>query len=221
VSEIDLKALRADLLAEEIKKTRLEASYEALKVDMAKIELVRNQRQERNHAAQSERARIYTFHGPVGSMSSANAVEELGYWSRRDPGEPMTIVFNSPGGSVFEGLAFFDFIQKLKREGHHITTKGTGMAASMGGILLQAGDERVMDPRAWLLIHEVSTLVAGKMADMDDALKFAKRLQASCMDILAERSTMTAKQIERKIDKTDWWLSAEEALALGFIDRVE
>ena len=174
-----------------------------------------------NERASSDEANTYYFHGAVGSISSSNCLEALGFWARKRPGSPMTIVFNSPGGGVFEGLALYDFIKDLRQRGHHITTKSIGMAASMGGVLLQAGDERIMGPNAYMLIHEVSSGSMGKVSEMEDALKFTSRLQAKLLDILAERSTMTVAQIKRKWTKTDWWLDAQEALELGFIDRIE
>lgn len=173
-----------------------------------------------NFQADADNARIYTFYEPVGEQSVKRAMRELGHWSRRDPEQPIKIVFNSPGGSVLDGLALFDYIQQLRDQGHEITTVGLGMAASMGGILLQAGDWRVMGKNAWMLIHEVSSVAWGKASEQEDQLKFVRRLQDRCVEILASRANISKDQIKRKWKKLDWWLSAEEALEAGFVDEV-
>lgn len=148
-------------------------------------------------------------------------IDMLEHWERRDPGEPITIRINSPGGSVLDGFALLDTILRLRRKGHKVTTHGLGMVASMATILMQAGDERVLDKNAWFMIHEVSAGTSGKASDMEDELRFVKKLQDRLLDILSERSTLSKTQIKRRWTKKDDWMSADEALALGFVDRVE
>lgn len=148
-------------------------------------------------------------------------IDTLEHWERRDPGEPIVIRINSPGGDVLDGFALLDTILRLRRNGHHVTTHGLGMIASMATVLMQAGDERVLDKNAWFMIHEVSAGVRGKSSEMEDELKFVKKLQDRLLDILAERSTLTKAQIKRRWTKKDDWMSADEALKLGFVDRVE
>ena len=173
----------------------------------------------RDRAAAGE-ARILTFYGEVGPPSVARALEELGIWARRDPGGPIKLIFNSPGGSVLDGLALFDYLRELEADGHPITTVGMGMAASMGGVLLQAGSHRVIGRNAYMLIHEVSSIGWGKTSELEDEVAFVKRLQDRLLDILAERSTMTRTQIARRWKRKDWWLDAGEALRYGFVDEV-
>lgn len=145
----------------------------------------------------------------------------MAHWSRNHPGAPITLLINSPGGSVISGFAFFDFLEELRRSGHRLTTKGFGMQASMGGIVLQAGDERVMSARSWLLIHEVQGLVAGSFSQMDDDMKFNERLQKQAVAILTARSNLSERAIKNRWKRKDWWLDATEALKSGFIDRIE
>jgi ATP-dependent Clp protease protease subunit len=202
-------------LTELTRKIRLEA-------DAAYLNLLSAQRQEDDRAASTHLSREYHFFSSVNGSSVEMCIDSLGHWSRRDPGKEMTIIFNTPGGSVFDGLALFDYIQGLRRKGHHITTKAIGTAASMGGILLQAGDVRVMDTNSLLLIHEVSAgMVGGKTSEVEDFQKLMQRLERRVLGILAERSTMSTAQIRTKWKKTDWWLDADEALKLGFADAVE
>lgn len=217
-------------MSEDLREKRLAAQIAALEAEQAASAAIARMKtfeadllehRVLNERASSDEANVYFFHGPVNAMSSADCLESLGMWSRKKPASPITLVFNSPGGSVFEGLALYDFIKDLRSRGHHVTTKSVGMAASMGGVLLQAGDERVMGSNAFMLIHEVSAGQMGKVSDLEDALEFTQRLQDKLLGILAERSTMTTAQIKRKWKKKDWWLDANEALELGFVDRIE
>lgn len=165
--------------------------------------------------------REYYFNDIVTGESVRIAIDRISQWARRDPGKPITVVFNSPGGSVTDGLALYDFLMKLRRRGHYITTVGTGIAASMGAVLLQAGDERVMDANSIMLVHEVSFASVGKMSELEDAAAMGQMLQNKILDILSERSSLTARQIVNKWKRKDWWVTADEALKLGFVDRVE
>lgn len=164
---------------------------------------------------------IYTFYTSVTSESVKTAMRDLGAWSRQDPKQTFRIVFNSPGGSVIDGFALFDFIKELQENGHRIETVALGYAASMGGILLQAGDERIMGKNAFMLIHEISSFSAGKFSEMEDELKFIKQLQDKALDILAAKSQLTKAQIRLKWKKLDWWFPAETALELGFVDKIQ
>ena len=206
----------------ELERRKLEAEIRKIEAEAATAEYERDQYARDDAAATSaeHQHNIYTFIGPVGGSSVEKCMAHLGRWARRDPGCDITIVFNSPGGSVFDGLALYDEIEALKDRGHRITTVARGMAASMGGILLQVGHERVVGKNAWVLIHEVSSAMRGSTTDMEEDLKFTKRLQDRCVEILAARSTMSKAQIMRRWKKTDWWISADEALELGFADRV-
>jgi ATP-dependent protease ClpP protease subunit len=145
-------------------------------------------------------------------------IHNLHTWSNAHPGEPITIVLDTDGGSVFAGFSLYDFIQRLRRRGHHVTMVGVGMAASMGSILLQAGDERVMSKRCWMLIHEVQGVVGGSVGEMDAQVKHNKRLQAQALDILGERSGKR-QWIQRNWADDKLWLSAEDALEKGFRSR--
>ncbi len=165
-------------------------------------------------------ARIYSFNGSVSDSSANNCIQTLGQWQREDPSKPITVVFNSPGGSVTAGLALYDYIQAIRNNGSKVDTHSIGWAASMGGILLQAGEERIMGDHAYMLIHEVSSGAIGNTSELEDELKFVKRLQDRLLGILAARATLTKRQIERRWKRKDWWLDATEALEFGFIDRI-
>jgi ATP-dependent Clp protease protease subunit len=164
--------------------------------------------------------RIYTFDTKVSSSSVQSCISQLGFWRRQAPTKPIEIVFNSPGGEVFSGLALYDYIQDLRDAKTRVDTTALGMAASMGGVLLQAGEKRTMSRHAYMLIHEVSAGAIGNTSELEDELKFTKRLQDRLLTILAERSTLTKNQVARRWRRKDWWLDADECLRFGFCDEV-
>lgn len=189
-------------------------------IDAAKsdVELGEARRRDQDSRAEAGRTLVYTFYAEVGEESVRAAMQTLAVWSRRDPGAPITVVLNSPGGRVLDGLALYDFLLRLRHEGHHLRIEVLGRAASMGGILLQAADERVIGPNAFVLIHEVSGGAEGRSSELGDAVAFHALLEGRLLAILAERSTMTTRQIRTRWQRKDWWLDADEAVALGFAD---
>jgi len=211
------RATKAEL---ERRKLEVEIAKLEAEADTARIMATARTRSEANTLSSDDEHHVYQFIGVVNSGSVQYCVQSLTQWARRDPGCDITIIFNSPGGSVIEGLALYDCISELKAKGHTFTTMARGYAASMGGILLQAGDKRIVGPNAHILIHEVSSGAIGKTSEIKDELAFIERLQARCVAILAEKSTLTVQQIKRRWTKTDWWLDADEAVSLGFADEI-
>lgn len=207
----------------EIEKLRYEAQYEAIRVQQAEINLAANKDMEADRLAKpgSRSYRQLNIFAPIYGGNVDEWIDRLEHWERRDPGEPIVIRINSPGGSVLDGFALFDTILRLRRKGHHITTHGIGMIASMATIIMQAGDERVVDANSWFMIHEIGSGTRGKLSDMEDDLKFSKRLNDRLFSILAERSTLSSAAIQRRSKKKDDWLDAEQTVKLGFADRVE
>lgn len=216
-------ALRARNIALKNQRLEHEIISEAAKAEGAQLELAKMHDLEADRLAKpgSRSYRQLNIFAPIVGNYVDTWIDALEHWERRDPGLPITIRINSPGGSVLDGFALLDTILRLRRKGHHVTTHGIGMIASMATILMQAGDERVLDHNAWFMIHEVSAGVQGKASEMEDQMKFTLKLQERLLDILAERSTLSKTQIKRRWKKTDDWMSADEALALGFVDRVE
>lgn len=194
-------------------KLRLEIAQLTQQVEVNGIGLERAR-------ASADAARVLTFYGEVSPPMVLDAMTELGRWARRDPGDPIRLIFNSPGGTVWDGLALFDYLLELRSLGHVVETVALGRAASMGGILLQAGTTRVMGANAWMLIHEVSSGTYGSTSEMEDDLAFTRQLQDRCAELLAARSALSVRQIKARWKKKDWWLSAAQALELGFVDLV-
>lgn len=171
--------------------------------------------------------KVYFFSDEVSAKSVKQTMDRLSYWHRTFPGCDIEIVFNSPGGDVVDGMALFDYIQVLRRQGHTVTTTTLGMAASMAGILLQAGDTRKMGKEAWVLIHEASFGAVGSYGEVEDRVKWVEKVQERILDIFAERAKdsgavapMSRAQIKKNWHRKDWWLSSDDCLKYGFVDEV-
>jgi len=207
-------------LPEDLNAQRQWAEIRKLQVDTERAiaELDSFRRREADAAAEEGR-RTYTFYSRVEEESVRACMATLTSWSTRSPGAPLTIVFNSPGGAVHDGLALFDFLRHLRTSGHHLTTLALGRAASMGAVLLQAGDRRVVGANAFVMLHEVSNGTSGKVSELEESIELSRRLQKRLLAILAERSTLTVAQIQRKWTRRDWWLDADDAVSMGFADE--
>ncbi len=163
---------------------------------------------------------IYHYTQQVDPRSVRACMEQIDIWHRNDEACAFEIVFSSPGGSVIDGMALFDYIQQMRAAGHYVTTSTIGMAASMAGILLQAGDRRVMGKEAYLLIHQISTVMGGSYGQLEDEMTFVKKIQTRVVAIFAQRSKMSKTAIEKAWKRKDWWLDSVEAIKLGFVDEV-
>jgi ATP-dependent Clp endopeptidase proteolytic subunit ClpP len=211
----------------DIERVRCELALEAERVELERVRYKRSK-----ELASNEHHHVYNFASAVDSKTAAHCMQVLQDWQRMDAQSehgptPLTIVFNSPGGSVIDGLALFDFIQQVRRAGHHVTTSALGMAASMAGILLQAGDHRVMAKESWVLIHQVSASAMGSFGEMADRLSWLDKVQERILDIFANRAQasnaekpVTRRTIARNWERTDWWIDSDEALKLGLVDEV-
>lgn len=199
--------------------------HEQALADIAEIDRAVKRDQERDRLVKAGRIRHLYINDVIMGKNTDMWIDALQHWERRDPSEPITIDIFSPGGSVTDGLALYDQLMRMRRKGHHIITRGTGMVASMAAVILQAGDERVMDARAKLMIHEGSTVYGGNTeltrGEQEDRAKFEAMLMEDLLDILVERSTLSKRQLKTKWSRKDWYLTADEALKYGFVDRVE
>ena len=169
---------------------------------------------------------VYIYDDQIDSASVAMCMDRLTAWARAGRTE-CEVRFTSPGGSIIDGLALFDYIRRLSREGMFIETSAYGYAASMAGILLQAGDRRVMARESWLLIHAPSFIAHGSLSDVRDRVDWINRMNQRVVQIFFERSQATEApnklsldEIIRRYDRKDWWLSSDEALDHGFVDGV-
>jgi ATP-dependent Clp endopeptidase proteolytic subunit ClpP len=169
--------------------------------------------------------RLYQFTGGVEASTVDRCMAQLRQWDRLDPACPIEIIFNSPGGAVIAGMALFDLIVRLSLRGggrHHVTVGAQGYAASMAGILLQAGDHRWIGQQSYLMIHEISAGTGGKIGEMKDDVKFYDAICARVVDIFVERAggKITKRKFIDSWTRSDWWLLSDEALSYGFVDEI-
>lgn len=207
-----------ELLTAQIRRELAEA-------ELAELRLSEAQDKERDRSVRSGKIRHLPISGPIMPPATEDWLGALEHWERRDPGQPIVVTINSPGGSITDGLAVYDTLLRLRRKGSEVTTRGQGVVASMAAVLLQAGDTRLMDARAKMLIHQGSITIQGDTrmtrAEQDDLRVLQDMLLSDILDILAERSTLAREEIEERWERRDWWLSAEQALELGFVDALE
>lgn len=150
----------------------------------------------------------------------ANAlVAQMLYLDSEDPTKPIYLYINSPGGSVTAGMAIYDTMQYIKSE---VVTICVGLAASMGAFLLASGSpgKRLALPHARIMIHQPMGGTGRRQAtDIDIEAKEILRIRQQLNEIMANRTGQTIERIEKDTDR-DYFLSAEEAVTYGLIDKV-
>lgn len=159
------------------------------------------------------------FLGSVIDDQVANAVvAQLLFLAAEDPKKDIHLYINSPGGSVTAGMAVIDTMNFI---GPDVSTICTGFAASMGAMLLVAGapGKRFALPNAEVMLHQPSGGSQGQASDMKIAAERILKTRQMLYRIIAERTGKSVEQIERDSDR-DFFLSAEEALEYGLIDKI-
>jgi len=171
------RAVAAKLEAEaekaraEARKAHAEALDRERSAELTAIELERERRKAREEMASDRQNRTYVFGTSVNEASVKACMDTLSTWHRLEPGCEMTIVLNSPGGDVIEGMALFDHILWLREQGHRVVMIVRGMAASMAGILLQSASHRIVGREAWVLIHRAAFGAIGKSFEVEDRVE--------------------------------------------------
>lgn len=135
-----------------------------------------------------------------------------------DAKKDIMLYINSPGGSVYAGLGMYDTMQYVDPD---VATICTGLAASMGAVLLAGGTagKRSALPHARIMIHQPSGGMQGQSKDMEITLRQTLELRRDLYDILAQHSGKTFEEIERDSDR-DFWMRPKEAVEYGLIDEV-
>jgi len=167
---------------------------------------------------------LYSFTDAVSEESANGLLNAMSVWHRHDPQKPWTIHLNSVGGEIYAGLGIVDeLISHSLRGGgtHEITIKTRGLAASMGSMILQAGDHRWIGRNSMLMIHRGSTSAEGTADYVSDIAEWFRRDTEAMIGYFLDRTDrVTHEEFWTKIDRRDWWLNAEEALELGFVDKI-
>ena len=149
----------------------------------------------------------------------ANIIQaQLLFLESADPSKDIQIYINSPGGSVSAGLGIYDTMQLINCD---VATICTGMAASMGAVLLAAGaaGKRSALPHSRVMIHQPLGGVQGQASDIEITAREIARIKQELYEILSHHSGKSIADIERDADR-DYWLSATEAKEYGLIDMV-
>ncbi len=219
-ADLKLKDAEAKLKEAEALKTEAEASKAKYEAHEAEIKYLEVRQKFDRQRAEDEMNHLYRFTGEVSGSSVSRCMKKLTEWTRMDPKCDIEIVFSSPGGSIIDGFELFDFIQELRAKGHKVTTGSLGMAASMAGILLMAGDVRWIGHQSWMMIHRAAFGAYGKTYEIEDEVKFVRRIEERILDIFTHRSKLTKSKIKRNWDRKDWWLSADECLNLDLVDEI-
>jgi ATP-dependent Clp protease, protease subunit len=167
----------------------------------------------RAHAKAAAEIVIYDEIGAFGIPAKAflDELKALG------PVAALTVRINSPGGSLFDGVAIYN---ALKRHDARVTVWIDGIAASIASVIAMAGDEVIMPENAMLMIHDPSALVIGTAADMRGMAEALDKMKAGMVAAYRDKSGRDDAEIEALM-RDETWLSAKEALNLGLADRIE
>lgn len=156
--------------------------------------------------------------GQVDDKSARHVVDRLLLLEAEDPGKEITFVINSPGGYVTSGFAIYDTMKALKSP---VSTVCLGLAASMGSILLSAGNKgkRFIYPHAKVMIHQPSGGARGPSADIEIQATEILKTKELGAKILAENCGQSFEKIMKDFNR-DYWMDAKESVAYGIVDKI-
>ena len=149
----------------------------------------------------------------------ANIIQaQLLFLASKDPGADITMYLNTPGGQVHSGLAIYDTMQLVQPD---VATVCTGMAASMGSVLLCAGEKgkRSALPHSRVLIHQPLGGAQGQATEILIAAKEIEKTRTELFNIIAQHTGQPYEKVAQDGER-DYWMSAEEALAYGMVDEI-
>ena len=162
--------------------------------------------------------RIIFLGEEVTDVSASLVVSQLLFLESEDPGKDISLYINSPGGSVTAGMAIYDTMQYIKCD---VSTICMGMAASMGAFLLAGGakGKRIALPNAEIMIHQPSGGAQGQATEIQIVAEQILKTKEKLNRILAENTGRSYEEVCRDTER-DNWLTAEEAMNYGIVDRI-
>jgi ATP-dependent Clp protease protease subunit len=162
--------------------------------------------------------RVVFLGGPIDNELANLVIAQLLFLDAEDSKKEIQVYINSPGGSVYAGLAIYDTMNYVKAP---VATICVGMALSMGAVLLAAGEKgrRSALPNSKIMIHQVLGGAEGQASDIKIQAEEIMRLKESLNKILASHTGQDMKKVEKDTDR-DYYLSAADAKKYGIIDRV-
>jgi ATP-dependent Clp protease protease subunit len=162
--------------------------------------------------------RIVFLGTPVDDQIANLIIAQLLHLESEDPDKDISIYINSPGGSVYAGLAIYDTMQYIRPD---VQTICVGIAMSMGALLLAAGTEgkRMATPNSKILIHQVSGGFQGQATDIEIAARETLNLKRRLEEIIAQHSGKPIEEVSKDMER-DYFMTAQEARDYGIIDNV-
>lgn len=221
------KTKSAELKEFELRKTKAEAEQAESDAAMKRLELKAAKLSHKKVTdGEAWRRGQFLLNGVIDRVSCQDLSLTLERFHRVYPGHPITITIQSEGGSVLDGWGLFDTIRTMSSQGHQITTRVRGYAASMGAVIFQAGDLRVMGRESHLMFHEISSVAWGKLHEIQDQAKFAERLNKRVFNLIAERANAsgdhehTGQALYSWAKAKDRWVDANTCVERGFADAI-
>ena len=159
------------------------------------------------------------FLGEEVTEGSANTiVAQLLHLANEDPDKDIQLYINSPGGSVYDGLAIYDTMQYIKPD---VQTIGIGLQASMGAFLLSSGakGKRFVLPNARVMIHQPSSGTQGMVTDQEISLRESVRMKELLAKAIAKNTGQKLEKVKADMER-DHWMSADEAVKYGLADAI-
>jgi len=162
--------------------------------------------------------RIIFLGTPIDDQIANLVIAQLIHLESEDPDKDISIYINSPGGSVYAGLAIYDTMQFIKPD---VQTTCVGIAMSMGAVLLAGGTKgkRAALPNSKILIHQVSSGFQGQASDIEIQAREIINIKRKLEEILSAHSRQKMEKVAKDMER-DYFMTSEEALEYGLIDRV-
>ena len=162
--------------------------------------------------------RIIFIGTPIDDDVANLVIAQMLFLTKEDPDRDIDLYINSPGGSVIAGLAIFDTMQYIKPD---IATTCVGHAMSMGAVLMAGGakGKRLALPNSRIMIHQGSAGFHGTPSDIDIIAREVLRYKSLLIEILAKHSGQSVEKVTKDVDR-DFYMSPEEAMEYGIVDRV-
>lgn len=187
----------------------------------AEIALGRERLKDLWDASANGRNRVYHFTDDVSAESVEPCLDILGRWFRMDEGneKPWRFSICSSGGNVVAGMKLYSTLRSIAMT-RPVVTIASGMCASMGTVIHQAGTLRLIEPGTSYLLHDVAGQAGGTISNMQDTMGWLKKINTRLHQALAEKTKYTPEQIAELCDRKDSWYMAEEVVEMGFADRL-
>ena len=162
--------------------------------------------------------RIIFLGQDVNEHTANSVVAQLLHLAYVDPQADISLYINSPGGSVYDGMAIYDTMNFIKPD---VATYGIGLQASMGAFLLSSGakGKRFCLPHAKVMIHQPSSGTHGKVTDMEIDMKETLEVKEMLAKIMAKNTGQKLAKVKSDMER-DYWMTPDEAVKYGLIDKV-